>query len=264
MQKYKVTAVSYLNTKPFIHGLELSEVMDRMELSQDFPASCAEKLLNNEADMALVPIAIVPQLKTPHIVGDYCIGAVGQVKTVCLFSEVPIEEITAIYLDYQSRTSVALLRILCKEYWHVHPRMVNAYPGYTSEIGGTVAGVVIGDRAIAFLNQYPYVYDLAEVWQQYTGLPFVFAAWLASDALEETFVKSFNEALKLGLAARPEVAQKNSFLNHEQFNTEEYLLHNISYELDAEKRKGMQLFLEKLSVLEGIDLPEVRFDTVAI
>jgi chorismate dehydratase len=264
MQHYKVTAVSYLNTKPFIYGLENSEVAQQMELSQDFPAICAEKLLKGEADIALVPVAVIPQLDTPHIVSDYCIGAVGAVKTVCLFSEVPIEEITNIYLDYQSRTSVALLRVLCKEYWKVKPCMVKAYPGYTSEIRGTVAGVVIGDRAIAFLDKYPYVYDLAAIWQQFTGLPFVFAAWVSPYSIDEEFLKSFNEALKMGLEHREQIGERHAFFNNNMFDSVEYLSHTISYPLDTEKRKGMQLFLEKLASLDEMDLPELHFDAVEL
>jgi chorismate dehydratase len=264
MQHYKVTAVSYLNTKPFIYGLENSDVAQQMELSQDFPAICAEKLLNGEADIALVPVAVIPQLSTPHIVSDYCIGAIGPVKTVCLFSEVPIEDITDIYLDYQSRTSVALLRVLCKEYWKVKPGMVKAYPGYTSEICGTVAGVVIGDRAISFLDKFPYVYDLAEIWQKFTGLPFVFAAWVAPFNIDEDFLKSFNEALKLGLDHRQQIGDRHAFFNNNMFDSVKYLTNSISYPLDTEKRKGMQLFLEKLARLDEIDLPEICFDAVEL
>lgn len=264
MQNYRVTAVSYLNTKPFIYGLENSEVVQQMELSQDFPAICAEKLLKGEADIALVPVAVIPQLETPHIVSDFCIGAVGKVQTVCLFSEVPIEEITDVYLDYQSRTSVALLRVLCKEYWKVKPRMVKAYPGYTSEISGTVAGVVIGDRAIAFLDKFPYVYDLAEVWQEFTGLPFVFAAWVAPYAIDEVFLRSFNEALKSGLEQREQIGERHALFNNNLFDSIEYLTRSISYPLDSDKRKGMQLFLEKLATLDEMDLPELQFDAVEL
>ncbi len=115
--KYAVSAVSYINTKPFLHGLELSSVRNKILLTQETPAQCAQKLLSNEIDIGLVPVAVIPLLKNPQIVSPFCIGSNGVVKTVCLFSEVPLEEINTIYLDYQSRTSVLLVQLLMKEYW---------------------------------------------------------------------------------------------------------------------------------------------------
>lgn len=257
MQRYKVSAVSYLNTQPFIRGLESHLIGQKMLLSQDYPAKCAEKLLMGEADIALVPVAMIPQLKTPHIISDYCIGAVGPVKTVCLFSEVPLHELNAIYLDYQSRTSVRLLQILCSEHWKISPTLMDAHPGYISEIKGNIGGVIIGDRAVAFLEKYPYVYDLSDAWLKHTGLPFVFAAWVAHRQIDKEFVDGFNQALGTGLLMRNEVAEQFSHLNHARFNTSVYLYKNISYVLDDAKKEGMSLFLDKLCKLDGCPIPEL-------
>jgi chorismate dehydratase len=262
MPPYKVSVVSYLNSQPFISGLENHPVKEKIILSQDYPAKCAEKLINGEADIALLPVAIIPQLKTPHIISDYCIGAVGQVKTVCLFSEVPLEEIETVYLDYQSRTSVRLLQMLCEEYWNIEPRFVPAHPGYMSEIKGNVAGVIIGDRAIAYLEHYFYVYDLSEAWLNYTGFPFVFAAWVANKQMDRNFVDCFNQALSTGLLMRNQLANQFSYLNNEQFNSSEYLHKNISYLLDETKKEGMTLFLDKLCKLDGCPVPELFFSEV--
>ena len=73
MEKVKITAVSYLNTKPLLYGLLQSEVAKQIDLSLDIPAVCAQKLLNQEADLGLVPVAIIPELDTPHIISDFCI-----------------------------------------------------------------------------------------------------------------------------------------------------------------------------------------------
>lgn len=259
MQPYKISAVSYLNTQPFIKGIEDAEWFKDIILTQDFPAKCAEKLLSGEADIALVPVAVIPELTHPHIIGEYCIGVDGPVKTVCLFSEVPIHDIKTIYLDYQSRTSVRLLEVLCKEYWHISPRFVKAFPGYMSEIKDQVAGVVIGDRAVAFLEQYPYIYDLAETWKAHTSLPFVFATWVANKALPEDFIQAFNQALKNGLQYRDTIAERFRHLNNSQFNTLEYLYSNLDYPLDERKKLGMETFLEKLTALEGKELQELSF-----
>ncbi|MEO6037657.1 MAG: MqnA/MqnD/SBP family protein, partial [Saprospiraceae bacterium] len=130
MSQLRISAVSYLNTKPFIYGLYRSDLGDILDLSLDIPALCAQKLLTGEADLALAPVAIIPELPEAYIVSDYCIGAVGKVKTVCLFSNTPLSEIKQIYLDFHSRTSVALVRILCAQYWHIQPEFVPAEPGF--------------------------------------------------------------------------------------------------------------------------------------
>ncbi|MDX1942329.1 MAG: MqnA/MqnD/SBP family protein, partial [Saprospiraceae bacterium] len=116
-RKYKLTAVSYLNTKPLLYGIFKNKIADQIELQLDMPSVCAQKLKDGRADIGLVPVAVIPELKTPHIISDYCIGTVGAVKTVCLYGERPIEEWNALYLDYQSRTSVELTKLLLKEYW---------------------------------------------------------------------------------------------------------------------------------------------------
>ncbi len=114
MVKYKVSAVSYLNTIPFIYGLKQSKLIEIIDLYLDYPAICADKLISREVDIALIPVVAIPQLENAYIISDYCIWSDGEVDTVCLYSDVPIQEIESIALDYQSRTSVALLKILLK------------------------------------------------------------------------------------------------------------------------------------------------------
>jgi chorismate dehydratase len=124
--------------------------------------------LNDEIDMGLVPVAIIPFMREYYINGRYCIGSNGNVASVCLFSETPIEKIERVLLDYQSRTSVELAKVLLKEYWKVSPELVDAGLDFRDHIKGTTAGVVIGDRALEQRQHSPYVYDLAEAWK---GLP---------------------------------------------------------------------------------------------
>src|SRR4051794_25941902 len=105
-RKIRVGAVSYLNTKPLIYGLEQGYLKDDIELVYDYPSHIASMLLNDDIDVGLVPVAIIPKLKEAHIITDFCIGADGAVASVCLFSEVPLEDTEKILLDYQSRSSV--------------------------------------------------------------------------------------------------------------------------------------------------------------
>ena len=118
MDKIRVSAISYLNSIPFVYGLENSPLQSEIELSLDIPSECAKKLLENKVDIGLVPVAIIPQLKFSEIIGPYCIGANGPVESVCLFSQVPLNDIEEIQLDFHSKTSVQLVQLLSKKYWY--------------------------------------------------------------------------------------------------------------------------------------------------
>lgn len=254
MPKLNVTAVSYLNTKPLLYGIFQNRFNEKINLQLDIPSVCADKLKDGSADLGLVPVAVIPHLDNPHIISDYCIGAEGAVKTVCIFSEVPIQEMTHIYLDYHSRTSVELAKILMKEYWKVNPIILPAIEGFEQKIQNTKGALIIGDRTIGLENKYAYSYDLAEVWLEHTGLPFVFAAWVSNKPLEKEFVKEFNAALEMGVNAIPEllfILQKPK----EGFDLEAYFSKYISYQLDAGKREALDLFLEKLKQVDRNAIP---------
>ena len=217
---------------------------DRVKLSFEYPAKVAAMLLNNEADIGLLPVAVIPQLKESYIISDYCIGAVNEVASVCLFSDVPVEEIETIFLDYQSRTSVGLLRILLQYHWKISPEIISTSSGYETNIIGKAAGLVIGDRAFTQRTRSKYIYDLAAAWIEMTGLPFVFAAWIANKKLPDNFIASFNATTASGLQHIGEIVAKTKF---EVYDLYKYYTHNISYELDGKKREGMNLFLSMLS-----------------
>jgi chorismate dehydratase len=243
--KIKVGAVNYLNTKPLIYGFEQGMMRDEVDLILDYPAAIAQKLLMNEIDIGLVPVAILPQLNPHYIVGEYGIACHGEVASVCLFSEVPLQEIDTILLDYQSRTSVKLLQILLKEYWKISPKLVAAYPNYEKDITGNVGGLVIGDRAFKLRLVSKYNYDLGQAWKEMTGLPFVFAAWLSSKKMSDDFVKQFNAANALGLDYIDEIAKSNSIV---EYDLARYYKSNIDYRIDEEKIKAVQLFISKLKI----------------
>lgn len=259
MSRIRISAVSYLNSKPFLLRLENAGLSDRIDLSLDMPARAADKLLNDEVDISLVPVAIIPQLDSPKIISPFCIGADGRVLTVSLFSNVPLEQIRKVYLDYQSRTSVQLVRILFREFWKQDVVFAQAHPGFESELNGTTAGVIIGDRAIHFLGKYPYVYDLAEAWKQFTGLPFVFAVWLSKKDLPRDFTDVFNAALKQGLDDRQQVIEEHAALNSPVFSVDRYLRENIQYELDEQKKKALLKFLGYMCADDRCTIPRLEF-----
>ncbi len=236
--------MSYRNTRPLIYGLQQPAMAAEIDLIEDTPSRLADMLRKKEIDLGLVPVAVLPLLDEYHIVGDYCIGTEGEVASVCLFSEVPLGEIRKVYLDYQSRTSVALLQWLMKESWGIAPELVAARDeSYRAEITGTTAGLVIGDRALEQRKISTFIYDLASEWKAITGLPFVFAAWISTQKLPADFIERFNAANELGLQHLDEIVAAN---HYPVYDLRKYYTLHLSYRLDERKRKGMQLFLDYL------------------
>ncbi|MCL6102747.1 MAG: menaquinone biosynthesis protein [Bacteroidetes bacterium] len=246
MGKIKLSVITYLNTKPFLYGITHSDLMNSVDLSLDIPSVCADKLKAGTADIGIIPVAEIPNIKGANIVTDFCIAASGKVRTVVLVSQVPLNEIKKIVLDYQSRTSVQLVRILVRDYWQFQPEWQNGGVNYIEEdIKGTTAGVIIGDRVFEYEDQFPYVYDLGEAWKALTGLDFVFACWVANKPIAASFVEKFAGALKLGIVHIPEVID-DYLLRYPDYPFESYFRENIFYHLDDSKRKGMELFLSRI------------------
>ena len=245
--KIKVGAVSYLNTKPLIYGFEQGMMADEIDLVIDYPANVAKLLVENKIDIGLIPVAAIPLLREHYIISDYCIGCDGEVASVCLFSQVPINEIETILLDYQSKTSVALLQLLLKEHWKIEPTLIESSADYEKDIKGTTAGLVIGDRAFKQRLISPYIYDLGLAWKEMTGLPFVFAAWVSNKEIDADFVEQFNRANKYGLERLEEVVEKNT---SPHFDLRSYYTKNIEFELSVIKLKSVKLFIEKISKSE--------------
>lgn len=247
-EKIKISAVSYLNSKPFMYGLFMHDIDQVVDLSLDIPSVCARKLIDGEVDLGLVPVAVIPEIANAKIISDFCIGTEGAVKTVCIYAQKPIEELTTLYLDYHSRTSVALAQLLLKEYWQISPNLVPATAGYIQKIQDKVGGVIIGDRTIGLSNQFAYTYDLGEIWQKLTGLPFVFAAWVSNKPLPDSFIQPFNKALTVGVNRLAQVA-KLFQSSYPQFDVLEYYSKYISYTLDKAKYKALHRFLTGLASL---------------
>lgn len=246
IQKIKIGAVSYLNTKPLIYGFENGMMKEETEFIFDFPSNIAQQLLTNQIDVGLVPVAVLPTMKEYHLISDYCIGCDGAVASVCLFSDVPLQNIEKILLDYQSRTSVALLKILLKEHWKIAPELIVTEKGFEQNISGTTAGLVIGDRAFKQIPLFTFNYDLGLAWKDMTGLPFVFAAWVANKKMPADFLTSFNKATAEGMKHIDEIVARNKF---DAYDLHQYYTRNITYLMDETKLKGLELFLQKLGKL---------------
>lgn len=245
MEKIKLSAVNYLNTKPFMYGLFQQGLDKELEIFKDTPARCAEKLKSGEVNISLIPIAALTDIKEHFIVSDYCIGCDGAVQTVCLYCNSPIQDINTIYLDTHSRTSVALTKILVNEYWNLNVEYQPVEKANDILLGDHAAVLAIGDKTIGMGPRFQYTYDLGEVWKDMTGLPFVFAAWVSNEKLDPEFINRFNQALAYGLANINELM----FILPESepaFDLKTYFEKYISYDLDEKKKAALRLFLSKI------------------
>ena len=253
IEKTRVSIVSYLNSKPFLYGLKNSVISKEIDLSLDIPSKVAAKLLFNKADVGLIPVAGLIDLDDYQVIGDYCIGSVGKVKTVVLASDVPLDEIETVLMDYQSRSSVLLTKVLAKFYWKKSFKWENTCNDFQHvSIHGSTAGIVIGDRVFEIENSFRYIYDLSEEWYNFTKLPFVFAVWAANKKVTVAFEMAFNRALAFGIENMKEIISQEQN-NYPGVDISDYFAQNISFELDSEKKKGMKKFLELAGRLEPVE-----------
>lgn len=244
MKKIRISAVSYTNSIPFVYGIEHSGIVDKIDLTLDIPSQCAQKLIDDEADIGLVPVAALLNIPGYAILGDYCIGANGAVNSVFIFSNKPVEEIKTLRLDLQSRTSNALAKVLLKHFWKVQPT-------FTSTEDAD-AFVEIGDRTFGKSDRYPFTYDLAEQWKNLTGLPFAFAVWASNKPMDPEFVTEFNAALKLGIQNTDAVLKV--IPARDDFDYEHYLKHNLDFNLDDSKREAIALFLDYVKENQAVEI----------
>src|ERR1035437_876573 len=251
MDKIRISAVKYANTYPFIYGLMEGGFEKKVVLETDHPSECAAKLISGAVDIGLIPVAALPLVKEYHIISDYCIGANGNVRTVMLLSNCPFDEIRNIYLDYRSRSSVNLTKVLAKNSWKREFWWINTTKAFDFlNIGLDEAVVLIGDQCFEFENSFRYRIDLANEWKKFSGLPFVFACWTSNKQLDNVFIKEFNNALQMGVNNIDAVVDKfgqTGTINGEILKR--YLLENIDYNFNDEKKTALKLFLELMSEL---------------
>lgn len=229
-----------------MYGLERASLEEEMDLLPNYPAKVAHALLEGEIDLGLIPVAVIPKLKSSFIVTDYCIGSTDAVASVCLFSEVPIEKIKRVLLDYHSRTSAMLVTILLKHFWKKEVEYIRTEDEFAEQINSNTAGLMIGDRCLALRGHKKYCYDLGEAWKQFTGLPFVYAAWVSNKPISPVFLNKFNAACKMGIQSMEMVIQNTQF---DVYDVRTYFEKNISFELDSSKRLGLEKFLKLLGGL---------------
>ncbi len=244
MIRKKLYMVSYTNTLPFLYGLQQNGSQQWIDLKLEHPAQCADAFLHGDADIALVPVAVLHQVPDAHLISPYCIGTGGRVFSVALFSQKPLGEVERIWLDYQSRTSVLLTRLLLEEYWNLNIPLEPAGENFIQNLGQNDAALIIGDRAMERRTQFKYVYDLGEAWFKHTGLPFTFAVWVANHPPSPDFEIRFNRALMQGLAMRDQIIPLEQ-ARYPHISLHDYFFSYLDYRFDKPKKEALQLFLDK-------------------
>jgi len=257
MTPLRLGAVSYLNTKPLVFGLDAHP--DQFDVRFDVPAKCAELLHEGRVDLGLIP-AIEYLRGNYAIVPDISIASNGDVATVAVFTRKPIEQVGTLALDLSSRTSVALTRVLCAKKWRIEPKFTPAEPDLEAMLRRADAALVIGDPAFAIDPHKHHVtkIDLGAEWKALTGLPFVYAMWVGRPGtVTPAQVRALQAARDRGLANLPLIAKQesNGDPGYEQ-RALVYLRDNLKYSLGDAEQAGLRRFHE-LATEIGVT-PELR------
>lgn len=257
----RLGAVSYLNTKPLVHGLD--QRTDLFSVRFDVPAQCAALLHEGRVDLGLIP-AIEYLRGDYRIVPGVAIGSNGSIASVAVFSAVPVDRITTLALDISSRTSVALTRILCARHWGIAPKLVPAEPNLPAMLARADAALIIGDPALRIDPAASGVLkiDLGTEWQAMTGLPFVYAMWSGRDgAASADHVAELNATRDRGVADIAAIAAAASQGDPQrERQLLRYLGDNLKYGLGDAELAGLRRFHE-LAAEQGLvpGLKALRF-----
>lgn len=249
--RLKVGAVTYLNTKPLVY--QLHQFAPAAELSFDLPSRLADDLAASKLDVALIPSVEYLQDANYRIVSDACIACRGPVLSVKLFSRVKAARIRSLALDEGSRTSVALVRILLKERFGLEPETLPLPIGAALADTSADAVLLIGDRAIhSPPGRFAEVWDLGDQWRQWSGLPFVFAMWVARRGVDVSDLESgFAAARDSGVANLEKIAQAEAApLGLTVPQCLSYLRDSLHFHLGPREREGLELFHQKALALE--------------
>jgi len=263
----RIGAVGYLNSKPLVEGLE--SLLPQNDLRLDFPSRLADDLASGDLDVALIPSIEYFRGQNYQIVSDACVAAHGPVLSVKLYSRVPWGSIRTLALDEGSRTSATLARVLLAERHGVVPQLEPLPIEHRTEDTKADAILLIGDRAILPPKErFLCTWDLGEEWFLWTGLPFVFAMWVANpnrsnlkgaqteaagaaaelDRVEQALCQSRD----LGIQRLSDIARREAeLLGLSLPTTYSYLSENLQYHLGRAERSGLKLFY-KLAAEMGL------------
>jgi len=275
MTKARISVVEYLNTAPLVWGFTNGPQQGRYELSFAVPSQCGEQLRRGEVDIGIIPAIEYQRMDGMVVLPGMSVAAKAAVRSILVVSRRPIGQVRKLALDVSSRSSQALVRILCAERWRIQPEFVEAKPDAAAMLRDADAALVIGDPALRIdvqlaqlaakprdgdyccggdPSEWPiaglesiYMYDVAAEWRALTGLPCVLAIWVGRrEAVTPTVVADFIASKEYGLARISEIAEAASEkLDLPVGELESYLRDSIDFGLDAENRAGLELYFRK-------------------
>jgi len=256
--RLRISVVEYLNTAPLVWGFTNGPLAGKYELSFTVPSLCAEELRSGQADVAVIPAIEYQRMDDVVVLPGMCIAARDEVRSILVVAKKPIEQARRIALDRSSRSSAALVRLLCAGRWRIQPEFAEAAPNVEEMLADADAALVIGDPALRLalraeegprellVRGYEtlFLYDVAHEWREMTGNPCVLAMWVARrEAARPEVVADFLASREYGLTRIPEIAAKAAGqLDLPARELEKYLRENIQFSLDQENRQGLELY----------------------
>jgi chorismate dehydratase len=238
--------VSYLNTLPFLRGFELTN-SHPFNIILAKPSDCAKLFLNGSCDIALAPSGILPFVEDYNIITNYCIGCVGEVRTVVLMSNDKIADLKTVYLDEDSKTSVLLCKVLFQQLWKKQVNFVDGLPADFEKIKKGEAILAIGDKVFQNEGKLKYTIDLGSEWERMTFGPFAFAVFLARPGLPDGISNQLNDILKKGI---DDIDNLNLSKYKHIPRLNEYYTKHISYTFDKQKWIALKNFIEQVNYLD--------------
>jgi chorismate dehydratase len=280
----RISIVQYLNTAPLVRGFTHGPLRGKYQLSFTVPSLCAEALRSGLADIAIIPAIEYQRIPNLVILPNLAVASKKSVRSLLLVSKKPLREVTRIALDRTSRSTQALVRILCAASWHIAPEFFEAEPELPSMLDRADAALLIGDRAlrlaiasgrkakrdstdeylvsgsVAGLTEDPglFLFDIVEKWRAMTSLPAVLAIWAARrEAVTPEVVRDFQDSLDFGLEHLDAiVSEASAELGFPGSDLRRYFTENIDYHLDEENFRGLERFYslaEQLRLIPKMD-----------
>ncbi len=270
MAKLRISAISFLNTAPLMWDFEHGDAARDFAIDYTIPSACAAALAANQADIGIIPAITYAEIPGLAILPNIAIAAKDFVRSILLISKKPLEQIETVATDTSSRTSVALLQVLFAKFFGGQRELRPHAPELGAMLQSHDAALLIGDAALEItLGKEYFVYDLAHLWHERTGKPFVFAFWaIRLDSLDRAprdldLVKVFQQSRNHGLEPsnlRTIAREWSRKLRLSESDIYSYLTENIHYYLDRQNHGGLQLFLrysQEIGLIPAI--PDLRF-----
>jgi chorismate dehydratase len=275
--KLRISIVQYLNTAPLVWGFTNGPLQGKYDLSFTVPSQCADDLRTGRADVAIIPAIEYQRIEDLVILPDMAIASKKQVRSLLFIAKKPIEQVNRFALDRSSRSTQALMRILCAEKWKIAPKFFEATPDLAEMLAQADAALLIGDPALRISlgienesrpgvegqaicpaaalgiigSDLLYVHDVVGEWRNWAGLPAVLAVWAARrDVATPEVTADFIASRDFGLARISEISFEGAReLELPAQALESYLRRNIDFSLDAENLRGLNLYYERAAQL---------------